>query len=212
MMIVTRPEHDIATKYLTCWSEAILNEASAHGVRFIDLRKKKATRKELEGRIKKLNPKLLVLHGHGNEGCVTGHDNEVLIRAGDNSDLLANRITYAVSCDAARYLGAEAASNSDTTFIGYDDKFVVSHRQDRLHRPLDDDRAKPFMEMSNQIAISLIKGHSCDEAHRRSKEIGEAHFRKLIASPSDPDALMDARNLWWDLKHQVCLGDSNKKM
>ncbi|MFH1078484.1 MAG: hypothetical protein V1745_04380 [Patescibacteria group bacterium] len=212
MMIVTRPEHDIATKYLACWSEAILDEAKCHGVRAIDLRRKKANRKEFEGRVRKLNPKLLVLHGHGNKECVTGHDNEVLLRTGENSDVLVGKITYAVSCDAAFGLGAEVAGHPDTAFIGYDDKFVFSLRQDKLHHPLRDDRARPFMEMSNQVAISLVKGQSCINAHHRSQAVGKAHFRKLLSSASDPDALMDARNLWWDMKHQVCLGDVQKNI
>jgi len=78
-----------------------------------------------------------------------------------------------------------------------------------LSRPLNDKRAKPFMEASNHVAISLIKGHKAHEASRRSKELFKRNYQSLLSSNSDPDALQDARFLWWNMKHQVCLGDSS---
>ncbi|MBP9864066.1 hypothetical protein KBC54_01275 [Patescibacteria group bacterium] len=212
MMIITRPEHDPTTRYISAWSEAVIEAAKSANYQCVDLYREKANRKDFEGRVEKLDPELVVLQGHGNEECVTGHDDEPLVTLGDNDELLAGRVTYAVSCDAAKELGQKVAQNAGSTFIGYDDKFVFVQQHEKWHRPLEDDRAKPFMEMSNQVPLGLLKGRSAGEAYQRSQEVGKTHLRRLMASSSNPDALFDARHLWWNLKHQVCLGDESRKI
>ncbi len=52
-IIITRPEHDPLTRYLSHWSTKIIESAEKKGNNVIDLRGKKANKKELEGRIKK---------------------------------------------------------------------------------------------------------------------------------------------------------------
>jgi hypothetical protein len=208
-LLITRPDFDPATKYLSAWSEKILNIAREKGQKFIDLRGKKVTKRELVGRLKKLNPRLVILNGHGSENSIAGQDNEILIEADNNESLLHNRITYAVSCNSGKTLGPMVAENENTAFIGYDDDFVFTSDRRFFSRPLDDKRAKPFMEASNHVAISLLKGHKVKVASERSKELFKKSFQHLLSSKSDADSLQDARFLWWNMKHQVCLGDVN---
>ena len=210
-MIITRPEHEATTRYLSVWSRIVLDEAKRSGINVIDLHRKKANRKDFEGRLRKCNPKLVILQGHGNSTRVTGHDNEYLVAVGKNEELLEGRVTYAVSCDAAKELGERVGAMPHSTFIGYNDRFVFSYRPDRMRNPIEDNRAKPFMEMSNQVTRSLIKGHTANEAMQRSQDVGTDHVKRLMSSASDPDARFDAMNLLWDLRHQVCLGDGAKK-
>jgi hypothetical protein len=209
-MLITRPEHDETTRYLSAWSGMILKEAESAGLAVVDLHRKKANRKDFEGRIQKCDPKIVVLHGHGNSSCVTGHDNEPLVVAGENEAVLEGRVTYAVSCDVGKELGERIGSLSDSAFIGYRESFVFSYRHDRVSRPLDDERAAPFMEMSNQVTRSLIKGRPAKEAKQRSQEMGMESVKRLLSSVSDPDARFDALNLLWDIRHQVCLGNGSK--
>jgi hypothetical protein len=212
MMVITRPEHDETTRYLSAWSGILLKEAKRAGFDVIDLHRKKANRKDFEGRVKKLDPQLVVLQGHGNERCVTGHENEPLVTAGENETVLDGRVTYAVSCNAANVLGASVASRGHAAFIGYRERFVFSYRFDRIHRPLDDDRAAPFMEMSNQVTRCLIKGHSAEEARQRSLDVGMDNVKRLMSTASNPDARFDAFNLLWNIRHCVCLGEASKKL
>src|SRR3989338_9661118 len=118
-LLITRPEHDPGTRYLSRWSERVIEEAQKRNFDVIDLHKEKATRKEFEGRVKKIQPEFILINGHGSENSVTGHDNEVLVQHGDNEALLHNRITYAVSCDSAAVLGTECVKKGKTTFLGY---------------------------------------------------------------------------------------------
>jgi len=207
--LITRPDYDSATKYLSHWSEEIIKVAKTKGKKIVDLKGKKATKKELMGRMVKLNPNLVVFNGHGNEFSILGQDDEILIQAGDNEDILRSRITYAISCSCGKELGPKSVIKGKTTFIGYDDDFVFTSNRKFLSRPLLDDRAKPFMESSNHVAISLLKGHTASDSSTRSKAMFEKNYKKLLTSESDPNSLQDARFLWWDMLHQVCLGDTN---
>ena len=211
-LLITRPDHDPATKYLSVWSEKIIQEAKDKKHTIFDLPGKSASKKELTTRISKLNPTLVVLNGHGDDDLITGQNNEVLVKAGENEELLQKRVTYAVSCRCGKKLGSKVVKTKGTAFIGYDDDFVFSSDRRCLSRPLEDKRAKPFMEASNHVAISLLKGHSAKEASERSKKMFGAESQSLLSSSSDPDALQDARFLWWNMNHQVCLGEEDQKV
>ncbi len=212
-ILITRPEHDPGTRYLSRWSERVIQEARKKNFNVIDLRKEKATRKEFEGRVNKVKPALIVLNGHGNETRVTGHNNEVLVRYGENESLLHNRITYAVSCDSAAVLGAECAKKGKTTFIGYNKSFIFNLSQRHMRQPTKDQRAAQFLNASNQVPLSLLKGHPAKQASDRSKSLLRRAILKLLPSiASDPYAREDAKDLLWDMNHQVCLGDGNARL
>ncbi len=189
-----------------------MDAASKKGANIIDLHKKKATRSEFEGRIKKTNPSLVILNGHGDEDCVTGHDNEVLVKAGENEDLLKNRITYAVSCNSAKKLGPSCIDKK-TAYIGYKESFIFNIDRRYFSRPLEDRRAARFLNASNQVALSLIKGHTAAEATARSQALFKQAIRSLLTSTNtDPQSLDDMKNLLWNMRHLVCLGAKDAKI
>ncbi len=87
-LLVTRTEDDYATRYISTWAEKVISEAEGKGANVIDLRSKKAIRKEVESRLRKNKPSLVFLNGHGDSECVTGYEEEVIIKAGENENLL----------------------------------------------------------------------------------------------------------------------------
>lgn len=209
-ILITRPEHDPGTRYLSRWSERVIEEARKKNFGVIDLHREKAVRKEFEGRVEKTDPALIILNGHGNESYVTGHDNEVLVQSGENESLLHNRITYAISCDSAAVLGVQCVKQQGTTFIGYNKSFVFNISQQYLHQPTQDQRAAQFLDASNQVPLSLLKGRTARQASVRSKSLFRDAIRKLLPSiTSDPFAREDAKDLFWNMSHQVCLGDQD---
>lgn len=210
-ILITRPEHDPLTRCLSHWNTKVIANAISKGYNVIDLHKDHANRKAFEGRLKKVDPSLVLLNGHGDEVSVTGHDNEVLIKNGENETLLKNRITYAVACSAARKLG-ETCADENTTFIGYDEYFTLNLDNHFLANPLNDKRAQKFLEPSNKIADSLIKGHSCKEASENSKKEFRKNIILLLTNTKDPNSLDDAKDLFWNMSHQVCLGDQENKL
>ena len=68
------------------------------------------------------------------------------------------------------------------------------------------------MESSNQVMISLLRGHRVKEASERSRRVFHEHYRKLLASTTDADSLQMAQCLRWDMHHQVCLGNGDAKL
>lgn len=211
-LIVTRPQHDITTRYLSSWAGEIISFAKQKGVEVCDLAREKADKNEFEGRVKKLKPEVIFLNGHGSDDCVTGHDNHPLVNVQENYNILNNKITYALSCNSGKNLGPKVVESGATAYIGYSDEFVFMGDRNYAHRPIDDPKAKPFMEASNQVMISLLKGNSAKDASERSKNKFKDNHTRLLSSSADPDSLQAAQLLFWNMRRQVCLGDTNAKL
>ena len=79
-LLITRPEHDITTRYLSRWSEKIIKEADKKGIDIIDLRGGKANRKRVIGTLEKRNPNGAFLNGHGGDKFVAGQDNKTILK------------------------------------------------------------------------------------------------------------------------------------
>lgn len=206
-ILITRPEYDYTTRYISAWAEKIINFAKTKGFSILDLHRQRAKRKELEGLIKKKDPSLIILNGHGNDNEVTGQDDEVLIGVNKNEDILNSRIIYALSCSSGKELGPASVGNGAKAYIGYDDSFVFMYTDSERTRPLQDKTAALFLEPSNQVAISLIKGNNVEFAHQNSKKAFLQNIQKLLTSQSSIEESSTLRYLLWDMQHQVCLGD-----
>ena len=211
-LIVTRPYYDDATKYISSWAEDVILFARTKRVDVVDLEKGKANRKDFESRVKKLQPRLIFLNGHGTDDCVCGQDEEVLVKAGENHDILQGKITYAVSCSSGKKLGPEVAKDSNSTFIGYEKEFILIGNVKYKGKLNDDPIAKPFMESSNLVMFSLLKGNVAKESSDRSKAKFEEHVLKLSSSEADFDTLRAMQALRWNARHQVCLGNQNASL
>ncbi|MDP2909940.1 MAG: hypothetical protein Q8N69_02625 [bacterium] len=206
-IIVIRPSYDVTTKYISAWAEKVVKFAETRGFTVIDLEKEKAKRSDFEGRIKKLEANLIFINGHGNESCIFGQDNNLLIGENNGDNLLAGKITYALSCESAKKLGLRVSEYKNSAYIGYLDEFIFLLDSRYVSRPADDPKSKPFMESSNQVMISLIKGNTAEESSEKSKRKFLENFIKLSSSASDPDTIQSMRFLRWNMMNQVCLGD-----
>lgn len=211
-LIVTRPYYDIPTKYISGWAEEIISFAQNKGINVVDLEKEKANKNDFEGRVNKLQPNLVFLNGHGGADFICGQDDRVLVKAGENHDVLKGKITYALSCESGKKLGPEVVKDEKSTYIGYSDEFVFVCDMRYKGKPLTDIKARPFMEASNLVMLSLLKGNSAKEASDKSKIKFREHVTKLSSSAADPDILQAMQFLWWNAEHQVCLGDQNAKL
>ena len=206
-ILITRPNHEVTTNYLFYWSQTIINFCVNRGSNLIDLDGKRANKTELEHVVSKTRPKLLILNGHGNEKTVTGHDNQPIVIAGKNDSLLSSAIAFVRACRCALELGPKSIKSGAKAVIGYSDDFVFPVDDRHISNPLTDVDAGTFLEASNQVAISLLKGHTVLESNERSK----GYYKKAISKFSNSDATSDQASLVpylvWDYQHQVCLGD-----
>jgi len=204
ILLTTRPKHDYTTHYLFYWASEIIKLARDKGVSVLDLKKKRANRKEFESMLSKKEPLLVFLNGHGNADCVAGHDDEILLEAGKNEELLEMKIIYALSCKSAKELGPKSVGSGALSYVGYDNDFVFLWEEGKISKPLEDKTAQLFLEPSNCVVGSLLKGHTVGEACRKSKQLFLKNIHELLTSENSSEIVP---YLMWDMRHQVCLGD-----
>lgn len=162
--------------------------------------------------IKKKNPELIFFNGHGNEAMVTGQNEEVIIEAGKNETLLKNAVTYALSCRSARILGTRAVQAGARAYIGYNEDFVFMFISEKRTRPYEDKLAGLFLDPSNQVVRSLLKGHSIYEACASSKRYFMGNIRKLLNSQTPTKDAAAVRYLLWDMKYLTYHGKPTQKL
>ena len=211
-LLLTRPEHDYATRYLSAWIEKVFDLANNKGYSIIDLYRERANREEFESVINKRNPCFLVINGHGNDDSVTGHENKPLLTAKVNLSLLQGKITYAISCRSARVLGEEAGRYVNTAYVGYQEDFILLYREEYRTRPIEDKLAELFLNPSNLVVTTLLKGHSVKESVVRAQQEFLRNIQSLLTSKTKSDDSSVLRYLVWDMKNLVLQGDANKTL
>lgn len=203
-ILITRPDYETVTKYLCLWSEEVKEFAGRKGVIVYDLKGKKANRKEFESYLSKNRPALLFLNGHGNAEVITGYDDHPLI---DRDSSVQGTILYGRSCDASLFLGPYLVQKGARAFIGYRRKFILGYVPEKIMRPLEDPIARLFLEPSNLVATTLLKGNTTAEAHSRSRREMYKNFLKMLASTSSFEERHAAPWLWSNFNSQTLSGD-----
>lgn len=209
IILITRPRHDETTNYLYHWAKQVIHMAEKKNFQIVDLDGAKANLKDFSGRIKKNLPDIIYLNGHGNAHSVCGHNNETLVCVNNNESLLYNSCIYALACSSAKVLGKSVAKNGTKSFLGYKEDFIFIHENDKSTRPTEDNTAKLFLEPSNLVVTTLIKGNTPEEAFNRSQQAFKRNIRYLLASDSPQDDKTSIPWLYWNMTHQVCLDSTN---
>lgn len=206
-IIITLPRHDDLTEYLSAFSKNVIKEAFDKGIKLKELKDKEATRSEFEKAVVRLNYSMIILNGHGTPSSIKGYKDEILVSMGLNEHLLKEKIVYARSCEAGINLGKSICSNSKNgCFIGYLAPFKFWARNSSAHDPTTDNVAKMFLEPSNLIPISLIKGSNTEEANQKSKRQMLKNMNKLLRN-KDSLSITLARDLWNNYFGQVLFGN-----
>ncbi len=203
-IIITLPRHDQETEYLSCFSVFIEAAAEKKGLSYKKLKDSEATKRDFEKALDKLDFKMVVFNGHGSETAIGGYNNESIIEL-SNSILLQQRITYARVCGAAAVLGKKCIEKGGC-FIGYQFPFMFYSDERWSATPLKDKIASLFLEASNAVPISLIKGNTTFEANENSKQSLLKNINKVLQN-KDQDSALIAEALWNNYLAQVLLGD-----
>lgn len=206
-LVITRPNYEKTTYYLFHWNKKVIASAKAKQITVIDLSEEKANKKNLTNALTKKKPELVILNGHGSEDLITGQNDEVLIKANENEDLLKGKVVYALSCKTAKVLGPASIQKGTKAYIGYKEDFTFWFKSSR---PLKDKWACLFLEPSNAIPLGLIKGHSIEEVFLKAKSLYLKNIRNLIATGSTDNFLIP--DLVWDMNNLIILGNFNFKV
>jgi len=209
ILLITNPAHDRATRYLDAWSEKFIDAAKGQqDVRLFELREQETTRANLTHIIETEKPQLVIFNGHGNKKCIGGYKVEILIRCDDNEDLLRDKIVHALACDSGDELGPKCISVGGLAYIGYKEKFKLTHLNKQSN---DEKRQDPiaafFMEPAFKAVLTLIEGQTAAEAYNLSQEMYLQNLRVLMTSNNTDYNTVVASRLYHNYIYQVRLGD-----
>lgn len=208
-IVVTCPNHDLTTRYISSYAKIFIDEAKEKGNQVTVLEKDRARSNVLASVIRKLQPSAIFFNGHGDSDTVCGQDNEDLIKKDKNTELLVNVIVYALSCSAAAKLGPSTIDAGAKAFIGYDADFVFYTDREKQTKPQNDTVAKQFLEPAVQVPRSLIKGNSIESACRSGKQMFRKNMRKLLTSETSKNDTSLLSALYWDMKHLTYNGNGD---
>ncbi|MGC9058930.1 MAG: hypothetical protein ACP5H3_00775 [Candidatus Aenigmatarchaeota archaeon] len=208
-LLITLPEYDDETYYISYWSKPIIEEAKRKGIKVLELNRERVNRETVLNFIAAHQPKFLVLNGHGDESSIYGFNNEKIIKEEEDEVFLKDKIIYTIACEAAKSLGKSSVEKGASCFIGYEKMFVFYSDERYFSRPLSDRIASSFFNPTNKIPISIIKGNSTKESIERArtefkKEISKWRISKELEAPFIIFALI------WDLSSLVHLGKDSR--
>ncbi|KKS04814.1 MAG: hypothetical protein UU82_C0007G0031 [Candidatus Nomurabacteria bacterium GW2011_GWC2_41_8] len=206
-ILITRPDHDLITKYFCAWSNELVDFAKSKMIKVYDLKGKKSNKKKFLSYINIRCPSLIFLNGHGNADIFAGYGDEPMVGV---ETILKDAIVYARSCEVGKNLGLILVQNGAHSFIGYNRKFFCGYTPEKITKPLEDEIAGLFLKPSNLIISTLLKSNSVQEAHNRSRKSMYKNFRKMVSSTSTFEERYSARWLWSNLHSQVIFGDPLK--
>jgi hypothetical protein len=167
--LITTPESDDVLYYCSKWSEEIIEQAQKKCRNVANLEQKKANRTNFEGHVKKQQPDFVMFNGHGMPDFIAGHNDEILLKKGDNEMLMKGRIVYARSCYALSELGIACVQNGAKAFISYSLPFSFVSDPNRSAHPTKDELAAPCMVTSNMVPLSILKGQNVVDAVEKAK-------------------------------------------
>jgi len=210
-ILITRPNHDIATSYLYNFSKNIVKIIKqTKDIHITNLQSKEANRKKFEKALLKEKPGLIFLNGHGNEKTVCGYKDEVIL---DNKNITCTKgkIVYALACDSLKDLGEEAIKQGTKSYIGYKANFMIVRDPTRINNPSKDKNALPFKKACSCLINALIFGKKVKDAIDLTKKEYIKSIQSYGTSEDDPygDTPLIRFALAWNLEFLDAYGNQN---
>jgi len=103
-------------------------------------------------------------------------------------------------------------NNKEGCFIGYKLPFVFFIDERWSAKPNNDNTARLFLEPSNSIPISLIKGNSAIESHDNSRRAIIKNMKKILRNEKEPGIDSLLAGLWNNFNGQVIYGNKEAKL
>ncbi len=213
LLLMTRPSYDDATSYLFYYAGIIVKEAEQKGIPVIDLKRPRLTQENFTNIMQDKKPSFIFFNAHGDEktiyGDKTGAAEEILVQEGKNHHLLDSKLIYARACSAAASLG-KACENG--CFIGYNTPFSFWINEKWSAKPSNDKTARLFLEPSNLIVKSLLKGNTAEQAVNKSLSMSKKNMLKLLKEQEEPGAVASVMVLWNNTEGLTIEGDKETRI
>ena len=210
-LLVTRPDYDDGTAYLSHYTSLVLKLAKEKNIDVKDFLGKDANVADVTKYVSKKNPKLLFINGHGNNDSLEGDRNEILFSVNNGLDILKNKIVYARACHAGLSFGEKMVRGNSGCFIGYKFPFSFWISGARSSTPLKDKTAALFLIPSNEVVSCLIRGKTTKDANELSKKKMVESMQKVLDlnGKKEPGAMELLKILWTNYNGQVLHGNED---
>ncbi|MFH0961406.1 MAG: hypothetical protein V1820_01855 [archaeon] len=201
-VLVVRPDDKDELNYLSQWSSEILEFAKGNGIDIDDLGFKESAKERFKASLAR-SPGLIVFNCHGTPTSILGKAEEELINV-KTSDDLKSTIIFARVC----FVGQAFEENPTKTkaFLGFTSVFGFPMDPGLGFTPTEDPQAMPFMNITNRIAVSLLKGNTVGDVYQSAIKAFESAIIKAEGSfePGSFDQLVWLKN---DLDCFIQTGD-----
>jgi hypothetical protein len=199
-ILITRPDHDIVTNYLSSWSKELIELAENNNFKVFDLKSDEANKQNFESYMRKQNVDLVLLNGHGNENVVTGFKNEPIVEANINEDILKDCVVHALSCESSAVLGKKAVESGAKAYFGYKYPFTFVTEKNNECRPSQDKFANLFKNPALEVPKCLISGKEIRESYEKGIEKYKQALMLKSISLTEEESKSVRFALFWDMK------------
>jgi hypothetical protein len=156
-----RPDTDQAMTYAKYWVGIPIQKAIDLGYTVLDMVDSDATKEKLEELMKNEKIDLAFMAGHGNSNTFTGYQQEIVMQACQNDQIMSGTISHFLSCSVGQQLLPSMISKTAISTIGYqvDFQFMID-----TSVPIEQDQfAEPFKDVTVAIINSILDGKPLKE-------------------------------------------------
>ena len=151
-----RPNADFAMKYASAWLGAGVEEALRRGYKVVDLVNEACTFESLKAALQAEPIGVAMMGGHGNATTFTGYEQQAVLQACQNDEVMSGTISHFLSCLVGQELLPSIISKKGISTIGYqvDFQFMVN-----TEYPVETDPyAEPFKDLTVTIITKILDG------------------------------------------------------
>ena len=174
-----RPDEDLAMQYAKQWLSVGVEEARRRGYKVIDLVDAACTFETLEDIMTSEPIDIAILGGHGNPTTFTGFNQQIVMQACTNDQVMTGTISHFLSCSVGQRLLPSIIEKKGISTVGYavDFQFIVNTE----YAVEEDPFAAVFRDLTITIIAAILDGHPLREVW----EIGIAKADEWIATLQD---------------------------
>jgi len=156
-ILFVRPDWgDLAMLYASHWTGLGVEEAKKRGYSLIDLYGEDATKEKIFSTIEAQHPEVAIMAGHGNPTTYTAQEEEIVLKACENDEVMSGTISHFLSCSVGQTLLPSIIEKKGICTIGYmvDFEFIVD-----TNYPVESDPyAEPFRDVTLTIITKILDG------------------------------------------------------
>lgn len=174
--------------------------------------------KKARGHLGRKDLKVVMFCGHGSpEGAIHGQNEDIII-AGENDNLLNSKIVYSLSCFSSK-VGEKAVDkkihrNPCESFIGYKRDIFLWYEKNHNKTSLEGEIAEIYKQLFYGVTFSLLNGNSAKTSVKKVRDelLENLQKKKEVLEAASPHGISLERSLLWNAHCLDIYGNQNAKL